>query len=408
MSLSYFFWNFIAWIAEQSEKQEIRTLYFFTREGEFFKKLYDVWRRQSSFGKSMPQAKVAEVSRMSVYLPSMQKITIEELNRIWIRYPIQSMETLCRTLSVDINQIKGILKTYGIREKEYIRQPWKDSRIRSLFQDKAFVAWLEKQRDDSRTLLYAYLEQIGWSRSAKNKIGIVDIGWRGSIQDSLCRLYPERKIIGFYIGLQPFLVKQPANAVKYGYINGYKNKDAMLLTVRPLEMLCNSRYGSVQGYRLQSGRVVAIRKTDVCENKVYESYSCKMQKKIWADRYTFLRLMKHCGRRSDKNRAARSLYRFLAYPDRRSTAAYFTLRHNEEFGMGKYIDLRADFRPDLFGMAVFCKKGRKKLKEMLRQTAWPQGYLVRFWMYPLLIPYNCLLRSYLKKKQSRQEPSSLV
>lgn len=398
MSLSYFFWSFVSWIAEESVKQEISTLYFFTREGEFFKKLYDVWRRQSSFGSQMPPARVAEVSRMSVYLPSMQEISIKELKRIWQQYPVQSMETLCMSLSVDVRQIESKLERYGIRKSECIKQLWKDSRVQKLFRDEEFAAWLEKQRDDSRNLLYAYLEQKGWSRSAENRIGIVDIGWRGSIQDSLCRLYPQQRITGFYIGLQPFLAEQPANAVKYGYIHHFRDKDMILLTVRPLEMLCNSPHGSVQGYRMRGGRVEAVRNIDVCENKAYESYSCSMQKKIWSDRHTRLKVLR-CQRSSQcSDRAVRPLYRFLAYPDRRSTAAYFALRHNEQFGMGRYIDIKADFQPGMFCMAVFNRKHRKRLKEMLKQTAWPQGYLVRFWMYPLLFPYNCLLRRYLKKK----------
>lgn len=415
MSLSHFFWGFISWIAEESVRQGIGRLYFFTREGEFFKQLYDVWHRYSQLRDKMPAAQVIEVSRMSVFLPSMQEISLAECMRIWNQYSEQSMEALCKSLSIEVNTVKKILCRYGIKKDERIRKPWTDSRVVRLFQDTEFLARLEEKRELSRSLLYMYLEQKGWGRCSTDKVGVVDIGWRGSIQDSLCRLYPDCRVIGFYIGLQPFLNRQPDNAVKFGYIGHYKNKDVILLTVRPLEMLCNSPFGSTQGYRMQDGRVYAVRKQDIYEDRVYKTYAGSMQKKILSDRKACMQVMKLSDRKActqamklrtagifPGRKTVRPLYCFLAYPDRRAAAAYFSLNHNEEFGMGKYIQINASFRPGLFGRALFSARYRRQVKEMLKETAWPQGYLAYFRMYPFLFPYNCLLRIYLRHIKSIQ------
>lgn len=218
-----FFWGgVISWIAEESVKRGIEKLYFFTREGEFFKKLYDEWRECSPYKGKMPPAQVLEVSRMSVFLPSMPNISVSACMRMWIQYSEQSMEAFCKTLSVDIRLFEDLFCEYGIRRQEVIKKPWTDVRIRNLFQDREFCKRLKQQRDVKRCLLYAYLEQKGFSQTDMGKIGVVDIGWRGSIQDSLCLLYPHSTITGFYIGLQPFLVKQPDNAIKCGYIDSYR------------------------------------------------------------------------------------------------------------------------------------------------------------------------------------------
>ncbi len=404
MNLSCFFWEFTAWIAEEAIKRDVRELYFFTREGEFFKELYDTLRNDSPHRNKMPRAQLAEVSRRSVFLPSMQEISIGECRRIWAQYYEQSMEAFCKTLSIEIDQIEETLKKYEIQKEEIIKKPWKDDRVKALFEDKEFQLQLKKQRDRSRSLLYRYLEQKGWGHSGTQRIGVVDIGWRGSIQDSLCRLYPDLQIVGFYIGLQPFLVRQPANAVKIGYIDGYKNKDQILLTVRPLEMLCNSASGSTQGYQMRNGRAYAVKKVDFDENRIYELYAGKIQKKICADKKTCRWVVKRHGSRIFTDQAARRytaglLYRFIAYPDRRSTKAYFSLKHNEEFGKGKFISMKTRFYPGLFCMAWFGRRYRRKLKETLKETAWPQGYFVRYRLYPLLIPYNILLRYYLTDKR---------
>lgn len=398
--MDVFFFGFVSWIMEESARLGIKKLYFFTREGEFFKSVYDEIRKYNPLKCRTPEAEIVEVSRMSTFLPSLGEISTEEFMRIWRQYPEQSMNALFQSLHMEGRGLERHLDKYGIRPEEAICCPWEDRRVQKLFRDRAFVRCIEAERDAVRELLYGYLGQKGWQRGRKGDIGIVDIGWKGTMQDNLCYLYPDYKITGFYAGLQPFLSAQPANAVKYGYIDGYALKGSILLTVRPLEMLCNSPGGSVTGYALENKKIRAVRKKDAGEDAVYYAYARKEQEKIKARMRAWCGRMKTGGRRPQdyKKRALKALYHFTAYPDRRTVKAYFSLRHNEEFGTGAYVDIKAEFRLGILLRALYSPEGRKRLKELLKEASWPQGYLVKYWLYPALCPYNYLLAGYARDK----------
>ncbi len=473
-------------------------LFFCTREGEFFSRIYHVVEKRGLYtaqmkeagkkcrGSGVPGAEVLEVSRMSTFMPSLREISVSEMMRLWDRYPGQSMKALFCSLQVTDKRLWAFLEKYKINADEIMYCPWKDARIRQLFKDKDFIACMEAERDRKRERLYAYFAAKGWEKDCAEAVGIVDIGWKGTIQDNLCCLYPDRKIIGFYIGLQPFVSSQLPNSEKYGFLDGYARQKDILLTVRPLEMLCNSPNGSVTGYAYTEnaanekkkiidssgreyvvrknnrsegseyavrknnalegganavrknnalegganavrkndaleggvnavrkndaleGRVYAVRKNNPSENRVYYEYTASAQKKILE------KIQRRCrpktqmpvcagSRKKSRFKAQRAVYRFTVYPDRRTVKAYFSLKHNEEFGIGGYVDVKAGrFRPDLLLLAVFTGSGRKRLKAVLKESEWPQGYLVRYWMYLFLYPYNAFLHRYLENKENQK------
>ena len=391
-----FFFGFMIWMIEKAMRLRIGRLYFFTREGEFFSTLYDEIKKYNPFGCRLPETEIVEVSRMSTFLPSLREVSIEEFMRIWNQYPVQSMGALLKSLHMEDCGMEEYLNQYGIPQEEAIQCPWEDRRVQRLFCDKGFTNAVKAQRNYRRELVYGYLGQKGWQRDRKDTVGIIDIGWKGTIQDNLCYLYPDYRIVGFYTGLQPFLSPQPANAVKYGFINGCRRKGSILLTVRPFEMLCNSPGGSVIGYRRKGQRIIAERKRDAAEDAVYYAYAKREQEKAASGMGWYCARMQAKGRcASDYRKAAyRALYRFIAYPDRQAVKTYFSLRHNEEFGMGTYVDIRAELCPGIFVKALCSTQGRMRLKELLKETAWPQGYLAKYWMYPILYLYNYLLAGY--------------
>lgn len=399
MNLSLFFWGYVSWIVEASRKLGIRRLYFFTREGEFFKKLYDEFGKSSLNCKKVPDAKIIEVSRMSTFFPSLREISTEECKRIWNQYTAQSMDAFCRSLHIDIRLIEKMLYKYHIPKGQSIQNPSEDSRIQKLFQDQEFLKVMEQQRDEKRMLLYAYLKQNGWRQYEKDKIGIVDIGWKGTIQDNLCFLYPDYKIFGFYAGLQDFLIKQPPNSRKYGYMNIFRYKGLILSSVRPLEMLCNSKNGSTEGYIYKEGFVKAVKVADKEENDVYSLYTKKMQGIIINDKNKCLNEMVHSKDADYRKKAMKALFQFIAYPDYKSASAYFELKHNEVFGLGKYVQVKEKFSPYIFFYVLFGSRGIRKCQKLLSETGWPQGYIAKLGFYPILPIYNLLLTCYLERRK---------
>lgn len=389
--ISMFFNGFISWIFESCKDEGIEEIYFFTREGEFYKKLYDEAVQYYAFKDTAPKSHILEVSRLATFFPSLREISINEMMRLWNQYSVQSMEAFLKSLDIEKEVIVPYISRYDIELEEVLEYPWLDQRILRLFSDKEFIHKMEDLRDQKKFLILQYLSQAGLDINNGRKIAIVDIGWRGTIQDNLCYLLSNYEIKGFYIGLIPFLNPQPKNAIKVGYINGYFNFNLLLKYVMPFEMICNSPNGSTSRYvKTETGEVIAERKKEQLEDKVYFDYIEKLQEQIVED----MKVLNKDGLSFKKyssvfrESAYSVLNQFIIYPKHFVTKAYFSLKHNEEFGVGQFVDKSTRLRLGLFFKAVFLKRGRRELVDYLNKTTWPQGYLVYYHMKLLVKIYN--------------------
>ena len=162
-------------------------------------------------------------------------------------------------------------------------------------------------------------------------------------------------------------------------------------------MICNSPNGSTVGYdKNADGITVAIRNNEKSEDDIFFAYTKKLQEKVLKDcsalgKYCYMNFIVSEDIRND---AYESLRKFIYYPERDTVSSYFNLTHNEEFGVGAYVDKRTVFRPGLMFLAVFSKKKRQEFKDFLRNTTWPQGYLTKYRLYPLIKIYNNILEKY--------------
>lgn len=388
--ISVFFYGFIHWIIESCIQDDIGELYFFTREGEFYKQVYDEIIKNEYEDKSVPKAEVLEVSRLSTFCASLREISLAEMMRIWNQYSIQSLAALFKSLGIPEETVAAFTEKHRIPMEEVITYPWLDERVATLFMDGDFLEVVQKERDAKRKLLEDYLAQKGIDPKGKKRIGIVDIGWRGTIQDNISYLLPDYEVKGYYIGLVPFLNEQPRNVIKRGYLNGYGKFDFLLQYVMPFEMICNSPNGSTTGYERKGDTVYAVRKREAEEDQVYCQYTEKIQKDVLADLPAIYRSLAQRAYIASDIRAAahKKLGDYILNPQRAVAEAYFSLRHNEEFGVGEYVDKTTVFRLDLFVKALFGRKYRSRLAQFLRNTTWPQGYLVKYRLTPLVKLYN--------------------
>lgn len=395
--LAPFFMNFVLWIMEDCARRKIRKIYYFTREGEFFVRLHELIASSGLFLKDMlPEVRVLEVSRIATFGASLRSVTLTEMMRLWNQYSVQSMRAFAKSVAIAPEDLEPWLEKVGVSLDEMITYPWMDERIEKLFSMKDFVAFFEAHIAVLRSTAMDYFHGKGLLRENPEQIAIVDIGWRGTIQDNLCYLFPEHQIQGYYLALEEFLNEQPKNGEKTGYLNGLPNYRHLLRIVAPIEMLCNSPNGSTIGYeRLPGGCIRAVRKNEPGEDQVYEQYTRAFQGRLLERALligTILNIHSIC---SDEMREAtyRQFSRILLRPQkyRGLVEAFFQLKHNEEFGVGGFVDKKAHLRLDLMAVAVFSKRGRRKLVDFLNETSWPQGYLVRYRLDPLVDIYNRLL-----------------
>lgn len=354
---SYLFYSFIKWIILDTKRRGINKIYFFTREGEFYKQIADEIKDDSI------DTSVLEVSRLATFFPSLEKFNIDNLMRIWSQYSKQSMDALFKSLGLNISDYVDYLKKYNIKKSEIIDCPFKDERVKKLFENSKFVEKVELEKDLKKKEILKYFENKGLN-SKKETIAIVDIGWRGTIQDNICYLLPHKHIVGYYFGLSNFLNKQPVNSEKYGFLNMFKRGPKYIECVTPFEMISNSPNGSTIGYK--DGK--AIRKIDEKENESFYNCSKYIQNGVLNE------IKNYTEEVPNYDKAIKQLAKIAYDPNKRLAKTYFKLKHNEEFGVGGFVDKQSKISKFLLLKAFVSRKSREEWRIKLTNTTWPQGY----------------------------------
>lgn len=371
--------GFLLYVAERALMHGVDSLFFLSREGDFF---FRVWRRifpKGVFvGTSLPAAGILEVSRMATFAASLREIELAEAMRIWNQYSIQSLRSFLNSLGVSPDHYRHICDRHGITLEDDIVYPWQDRRVKNLFLDPEFRECLHDHSLRARDTLLGYLGAHGIDRTSGH-IGIVDIGWRGTIQDNIALIMPHVNFSGYYMGLQSFLNDQPINCRKaaYGPNQNVSSRDEKLLShVGAIEMLSSSPYGSVVGYERIDQNVVPVRFIDEEENKTYFNFSFSFQQgcleaaRVWAsyiDRYMISS--------EELRSSALAIWGELHTQSNANLArAYASLRHNEMFGAGAMIEKNLPHPVDFF-RALFDAKTLDRVLNYVRLAPAPNTAL---------------------------------
>lgn len=371
--------GFAIFTAERAIADRLEQLFFLTREGEFF---IEVFRRVFPEGRlagiDLPPIDLLEVSRLATFCASLQEVSTTELMRLWNLYSTQSMLAMGKSLRLAPEALGPLCARHGIAIADPVVYPWKDARVAALFADDDFRTLLGARIAEDRALLQAYLAQRGFD-PATHVAGIVDIGWRGTIQDNLALVRPQAMVHGYYLGLARFLNPQPTNCVKAAFgpdLNAAQQHSHFLDAVSPLEMLSNSPGGSTEGYeRLPDGRVVARRHVDAAENAVHDRFVRHFQRGV-------LIAAGHWGRYADnhailagelRDHACEIWDTLISRSPQELSEAYAALSHNEVFGVGHFVDKRAVPSIATMILGVVDARRRYQVIQFVKQTQWRAG-----------------------------------
>ena len=378
-ALSPLFTGFALFIAEEAIKAGLDRLYFFTREGEFFAKIYAAVAEADPFGVPFPKPVVVEVSRLATFAASLNRFDLGEFMRLWNLYSSQSLRSFFVSLDLDPAPVQSLIESCGLKLDETIRQPWLDERVKKLFADSRFTKFLADATAQKRALLLDYLKSRGVTGN-ESKIGVVDIGWRGTIQDNLAWMLPNTTIHGWYFGLLPFLNAQPPNTVKAAFGPGRRGDKPEILRllefVSPLEMLCNSESGSALRYERRDGCVVAQREINPHEEEIFRRYSRHFQAGVLSRAGRAAEIVRQRAMTPAELRplALELLARIVHDPPKIAAEAYFNLNHNETFGVGAFDDKQRHRARVQFARSLYEAGAVEEFEKELRDTTWPQGF----------------------------------
>ena len=380
-ALSVIFVDFIKQVQAVALDKQVGKVFFFTREGEFFQRLYQVLRDASPLKAQMPEAELLEVSRIATFAPSIFHLSLDEMMRVWNLYSTQSPGAMLKTLDLNAEEFKTYFDRYDMPLDVTIKYPWLDQRMQRLFQDDEFISLANSAFSEKRRRMCGYLSSRGLVQGLKSCV-VVDIGWRGTIQDNIAKVFPETMFHGIYLGLSKMLNPQYSNVSKYAAGPDLNKDDSsedqeLLRFVAPLEMLTNSDSGSVVGYDEDQSGWRAVRYHSKAEDEVFHNFTNAFQKRMLdvvrenADLFLSFSL----DRELLKKKSRSAWWSLMKRPPVDVVKAYFGLSHNETFGVGAFVPRTEGLGRFWLVHLALSKEYRRTFKSRVNGLGWTDGYI---------------------------------
>jgi hypothetical protein len=194
-----------AFMAELHQRipQEEGHVCFLSREGQPLMQLYNLYRADGPG----PHVRYLEVSRRSTLLPSLGPLKTEQFQTLFRQYRAISLFEFLASLGLEAF-LPALVDAIGITEAEArVRRADlpTDALFRRLVECPSFQCSYEEERCGRRNAFLAYLKRLH-DASLPSVLSLVDVGWKGTIQDNLHALCGAdgssiRKVIGRYVGL---------------------------------------------------------------------------------------------------------------------------------------------------------------------------------------------------------------
>ena len=219
------FYLFIERLYKQCVRDGIENVFFLSREGEFLKRLFDEYCKTKA---QIFKTEYVYVSRKAVLRAGFSTDPYCPGEKIEKAFKYTSIESILNYIGFSEIEINKYRQITGRSIDEVIEDYWKSTTWNDLCDDKEFLIQYEFYVKKNRDMFSRYLEQVGFSSDVRT--AIVDVGWKGTMQDSLKEyVYGSNVLFGYYFGLTPF-AKSDAQSVKrglvfsgqYGFSNDYE------------------------------------------------------------------------------------------------------------------------------------------------------------------------------------------
>lgn len=254
------------------KKSNATKVYFLSREGEFLKDLFDVYLKIQE--DNTIETKYLYVSRQSTFLASLDiNLDNESFHNLFRQFNNISAKKFMLNLDFPEEIILKIQEETKIDINIEIADFSHSDCLKVIKADGTFRKSYEKVVQSQKMMFKRYLEQEGYNIG--EPLNIVDVGWKGTIQDNISNVLPNTNINGYYVGLGELgwdEVKD--NNIKKGVLFSvvpYQTSldEKLALDAGLFEKILYASHASTSRYEEQHGVVVPVFKYYETENEVY-------------------------------------------------------------------------------------------------------------------------------------------
>ena len=252
-------YGFLNNIHNKSKEKGLEHIYFFSRDGYLLKKAYDDYYKADD----KLQSSYLYVSRKSLVTPMLEyNDNVEDIfDKFGIKKPISVRSFYDRFLE-NMDSVDQIIKKYYNSCDDMIDIKKDYERVNNLFKDSKEIIFNQVKKQ--KGLLKRYLLQENLNKY--KTVGVMDLGWRGSLQFSLMKVISECNfdvdLYGFYLGLNEKFLEYQKNSMKAeGYVfspDFPKYENNIWGAIGLVELMFTAPHGSVLGYKEKNGHVEPI------------------------------------------------------------------------------------------------------------------------------------------------------
>jgi hypothetical protein len=349
-----------------SKHEKITNIYFLAREGEFLKKMFDIYVKYNDSNDF--KTYYCYVSRKSTFMPSLNHLKKENFERLFRQYvniSVYEFLVSCGFSSAQIKNVEDCVSNIDIYKKT--EEFPKSIEFATLKNSEKFCEIFNKQNDEQKINFRKYLTSIEFFDSIPL---LVYVGWKGTIQDNISAMLNEITIKGAYLGLTDFastsktnqkvgLLFEPHNCFDVQSINSSFNE------VRALyEVLLGASHGSTLNYDNDSKAVLDDNSEELA---LFQNYIKPFQdealvvfeglcKHMYGISYNEDEIVQYIGKKYAN---------FVFNPSKEQVDFFASLKHYENFGVCEY--------------SVFCEKERSRLNSLFSFLKDPKKYVRSAW-----------------------------
>jgi len=207
----YTLYYFVEKIYKELKKRSVKDVFFLSREGELLKLLFEQYQRIINEEEKICTHYLC-VSRVSTFLPSFRELKEEDFGIISKQFREISYRQFFKIVGLEEEMMnEGNMQ---LLLKDDVISDWFVF-CDELRQNNEFSNIYETKRIEQKRLFIKYLEQSGVDIYG-NGLSLVDIGWKGTMQDNISNIYEnEITIHGYYLG-----ITEPGDALPQSYKKG--------------------------------------------------------------------------------------------------------------------------------------------------------------------------------------------
>ena len=240
---------YVAWLRERSRALGIDRLFFVSRDGLIFKKIYDLLQKKG------PQGAVSHYlygSRQAWICARLVRLDAEDVSFLTFQNPTLSLAQFLRRCDLDAADLDA--PPWDLHRRNHAA-PLRSEHIRWIREALMEGSWREIVQKRAKQRLEEAREYFCQEKLGNSSYALVDLGWFGNLQNYVGGIWPENPPKhGFYLDLRksPKIQKEKKASALLASPKMVGIDQSTSITL--LEILATAPHGSCLGYKKNQGR----------------------------------------------------------------------------------------------------------------------------------------------------------